>query len=72
MSPHDPMSWLSRLFGRKPGVNPEEYERVRCDICHGTGVKISGPSSGVDDQHVMTHRCWKCHGKGWLAVKRAG
>jgi hypothetical protein len=65
------MSWLSRLFGHKSDVNPEEYERERCDICQGTGVKISGPSGGVDDQHVMTHKCWKCRGKGWLAVKRA-
>jgi DnaJ-class molecular chaperone len=62
------MSWLSRLFGRESDVNPEGYERVRCDICHGTGARISGP---VDDQHVMTHKCWKCHGKGWLAVKQA-
>ena len=58
------MSWLTRLIGRKPPLNPEEYERVRCDACGGKGLVARY------DPRVM-HRCWKCHGKGYVMVARA-
>ena len=58
------MSWLTRLIGRKPPLNPEEYEQVRCGVCGGKGLVARY------DPRVM-HRCWKCHGKGYVMVPRA-
>jgi DnaJ-class molecular chaperone len=33
------------------------YRRVRCKICHGTGIDTNGYAMGV--------RCEKCEGTGW-------
>jgi DnaJ-class molecular chaperone len=63
------MAWLARLLGREQ-LNPEEYERARCDECDGKGVLLS-LSHGTYEGHVETRTCWKCHGKGYLIVKRA-
>ena len=61
------MTFLRRLFGKD--INLEEFERLRCDACDGTGKakRLSG-------KHVFYSTitpCGKCHGKGWLLVKRA-
>ena len=62
------MDWLYKLLGRER-LNPEEYERVRCDVCDGKGATLSS-SHGQYEGHVETHQCWKCHGKGYRLVKR--
>lgn len=56
------MDWLRGLFGLER-LNPEDWERVRCDACRGTG--------GIRTRGANVHWCWKCHGKGWLMVRRA-
>lgn len=64
------MDWLHKLLGRER-LNPEEYERVRCDICDGKGMTMLGSPVHPSDQHITSHQCWKCHGKGYLLVKRS-
>jgi hypothetical protein len=52
--------------------HPEEYERVPCDLCKGTG-SASGVTSGLIVQHesvYLGNRCPMCHGEGWLMVKK--
>jgi hypothetical protein len=61
------MDWLRKLVGRGPQLNPEEYERVRCDRCHGTG-RAQQFGGGWDTSCEIP--CGKCHGKGWLMVRR--
>jgi DnaJ-class molecular chaperone len=66
------MTWLRRLFGKEP-INAEEYERVRCDVCGGTGIRTASatpadPRSGAFQPRVRA--CGKCHGKGFVPVKR--
>jgi DnaJ-class molecular chaperone len=58
---------LGRLTGRRPPLSPEEYERVRCDVCQGKGMTQKLGAFGTSGSF---HACWKCHGKGWLTVKR--
>ena len=66
---------VSGLFDkllRRSAHDPEQGERIRCDLCGGTGIWT--PSPGLPDQSLM-HRyhgghCPRCHGKGWLEVKR--
>jgi len=48
-------------------VNPEEYERVRCDVCDGKGVNQQLGAFGTSGS---IHACAKCSGKGYLLVKR--
>jgi hypothetical protein len=62
------MNWLSRWFGRDPSPNPEEYKRVRCDLCNGTG----GARTFVthDEAVYPGNYCSRCHGQGWLMVKK--
>jgi len=58
------MNWLSRLIGREPPPNPENFERVRCRTCSGTGLVARYNPNAM-------HRCWRCHGKGYVMVARA-
>ena len=71
------MTFLRRLFGKEP-INPEEYERVRCELCGGSGVRAASTmprplvrsfDSGVA-YRPRVRKCGKCHGKGWLLVKK--
>jgi len=48
-------------------VNPEEYERVRCDVCDGKSVNQQLGAFGTSGS---IHACAKCHRKGYLLVKR--
>jgi hypothetical protein len=64
------MSWLDRLLRRSSPLNPEEYERVRCDLCDGTGRSIAfklGQGFSGDGLRCV---CGRCHGKGWLMARR--
>lgn len=61
------MSWLRNLFGTE--INPEEYERVRCDLCNGTGLAM-GPDGRPSLGYKVPRHCGRCGGKGWLMVKR--
>ena len=60
------MTFLRRLL--RKDINPEEYERVRCDLCRGTGLPIVNgrPTAGW----LVPRHCGRCHGKGWLLVKK--
>ena len=40
------MGWLRTLFGRGR-VNPDEYERVRCDACRGTGLRSADAGTAI-------------------------
>ena len=67
------MDWLRKALGRTPPLNPEEYERVRCDLCLGTGLMIERTtpdgSRPVQIKAPMRH-CKKCNGTGYLLVKK--
>jgi hypothetical protein len=63
------MSWLGRLLGRDPQLNPEQYERVRCDRCDGRGHPPL-PYRPGDVTYNMRVPCGKCDGKGWVLVRR--
>jgi hypothetical protein len=65
------MDWLRKLLGRKQ-VNPEEYERVTCDVCDGTGRLLLSrkardftPTGNFRNLH-----CPVCHGRGWRPVRK--
>jgi len=60
------MDRLRKLLGRER-VNPEEYERVRCDVCGGKGVNQQLGAFGTSGS---IHACGKCHGEGWILMKR--
>ena len=62
------MGWLQDLFGKS--LNPEEFERVRCDRCDGTGHPPTGYSGLHSEYRNYGIPCGKCHGKGYLMVKR--
>ena len=49
--------------------HPEEYERVPCDPCKGTGFArgLAGPGP---ERSYLANRCPVCHGEGWLMVKK--
>jgi hypothetical protein len=61
------MGWLQNLLSR--GRNPEEYERLRCPVCDGTGLPAFGGHSHSSNSMAPPH-CARCGGKGWLMVKR--
>ncbi len=49
-------------------LNVAAYERVKCDLCNGTGFELV-------DGKPRYHRgspvhCQMCHGKGWHLIKR--
>ena len=58
------MDRLRRLFGRGRQLNPEQYERVRCDRCNGTGKKPWTSGTG----YFSVIPCGSCDGKGRLLV----
>ncbi len=66
-------AWFDRLLHRQTR-NPEEYERVRCDLCSGTGIWLGlQPHNATEPNPVHFYRgdhCPRCHGDGWLEVKR--
>jgi hypothetical protein len=67
------MDWLRKALGMAPQLNPEEYERMRCDLCHGTGLMVerTTPDGSRPTQFKAPLRhCGHCHGKGYLLVKR--
>ena len=48
--------------------HPEEYERVPCDLCNGTG---GGRGLLTPEEAIYPgNRCPRCHGQGWLMVKK--
>ena len=49
--------------------HPEEYERVPCGPCKGTGFArgLAGPGP---ERSYLANRCPVCHGEGWLMVKK--
>ncbi len=49
-------------------LNPEQYERVRCEECRGTGHRMSG--AGLHIVKGWPSPCGYCDGKGWLLVRR--
>jgi len=51
-----------RLEVASRSVNPEEYQRVRCDVCHGVGQSRGRMFAGPG--------CWKCLGAGWVYVRK--
>ncbi len=69
------IAWIRRLLSR-PQVNPEEYERVRCDLCNGTGIWIGLREHSLSEPNPVGFyagdHCPKCCGEGWLTVKRPG
>ena len=66
------MTLLRRLFSQRT-INPDEYERVRCDACHGTGQREAmfhmSPLPGVVSVD-REPKCLQCDGTGWLLVKK--
>lgn len=64
------MDWLNRLFRREGPWNPEEYERVRCDVCGGTGRSTTFQLGRDFTKEGLRQPCGKCRDKGWLMVKR--
>jgi hypothetical protein len=62
-------AWARRLL-RPPQVNPEEYERVRCDLCNGTGIWIGLREHSLSEPKPVGFyegdHCPKCCGEGWL------
>ena len=62
------MGWLRGLFGAT--LNPEDYERVRCDRCDGTGHPPTGWTVLHPSSRDWRIPCGKCRGKGYIMVKR--
>ena len=48
--------------------HPEEYERVPCDLCKGTGS--ASDLLAPDESRYLGTRCPICYGVGWLMVKK--
>ncbi len=64
-------AWLRRIFGHGH-KNPEDYERVRCDRCNGTGLILDLPGNVKANQYrAPAPKCGRCHGKGFVLVRRA-
>ena len=65
------MDWLRNLLGRRR--NPEQFERVRCEVCNGTGLVLQtgapGGPAGNQQRGRIPH-CGKCRGRGYVMVKR--
>jgi hypothetical protein len=68
------VSWLRRLFERDPQLDPEDYARVRCDACDGTGLPLRSRRDSWGSMPFVDRRgdphCVKCYGKGYIMVKR--
>ena len=64
------MSWLGRLIGRGPQMNPEEYERVVCNQCDGTGHPKTAWSALYPSARDWREPCFTCHGRGYVMAKR--
>ena len=62
------VNWLSRWFGHNASPNPEEYKRVPCDLCKGSGSASDLLAPG--ESRYLGTRCPICHGAGWLMVKK--
>jgi len=61
---------LRGIFARKR-FNPEEYERVRCERCDGTGLILNGPGNvQMNEARVRHQKCGKCLGRGYVLVKK--
>jgi len=58
------------MFGGEPQMNPEEYERVRCELCHGSGHFWQVPDANGRPGPILRGNCPDCHGKGWLMVAK--
>jgi DnaJ-class molecular chaperone len=63
------MGWLLRLLGIEP-FDSEEYERVLCDRCRGTGYPQNRHTLLYPSQQNWTVRCGKCNGKGYVVVEK--
>jgi DnaJ-class molecular chaperone len=61
------MSWLDRLLGREL-LNPEEYERVRCELCDGKGIRMGARAPA--DHRERFHTCKECKGKGYVLKRK--
>jgi DnaJ-class molecular chaperone len=62
------MDWR-RLLRRGPEPNPETQERVRCELCDGTGIEhVDGKMLMLGAKPV---RCPNCRGAGWLTMEKA-
>jgi hypothetical protein len=63
--------WLRRLLSQNllaKGQNPEKYERIRCPVCHGTGLPTEDRLGGWKD--TGARHCGVCHGQGWVLAGR--
>lgn len=60
----DRMNWRS-LVRR---LNPAACERVKCDLCDGTGFELVGEK--IRYRRRSPVHCEKCHGRGWHLVER--
>ena len=62
------MSWLDRF--RSEPLNPEQYERVRCEACDGKGIRMT--QAAPADRRERFHTCKACKGKGYVLKPRPG
>lgn len=62
------MNWLTRRLGRHASPDPEEYKRVLCDLCNGTGG--ARPFLTHEEAIYPGNYCPRCHGQGWFMVKQ--
>ena len=55
---------LRRLFGKTPPLNPEEYQRLTCDECNGTGSVLTTDRKRVRVSRLGKARSGCGHGPG--------
>ena len=64
------MGWLHRLLGIQP-FDSDEYERVVCTRCRGTGYPRNSYTVLYPTLRVWGLRCGQCHGKGYVVVRKS-